>query len=122
MIAYKRKVTNIYLYDINKLKADMGADRAHKGNGQIVFEFDRDTLSDKERIHIKAVMDNYLPINNEYYGRQVRCAEDIDRITGERIRRLLVSGGDPIQAQLKILTEVINEILEALNLETKYNK
>ena len=124
MIGYSRKVQDIFLYDVEKLKSLMGADRAHKGNGMLVFEFDKETLSEQERAQITTVMDNYIPGNNAYHGKIISCSEDIDRITGERVRLLFKAGGsgDPIQAQLKILTEVIAEIKAVLNIQTKYDK
>ena len=118
-------VTDIRNYDRETLKEEIGAigyniKDVHIGNGILVLEF-LAPLTEQEQQQLSMVVTAHAPKWYEWTDEQglpyrmvVRCKEDVDKYTAMRIRQAL-GGIDPIQEQLKVLTEIVSSILAEID-------
>lgn len=117
---YLYPVTDINNYDLDLLaqeirSAGLFIQAIHSGNGVLIFDF-QNALTDAEKPVIKTIITNHSPTWFEYIDglvpsrHKVKCAEDVDRLTGMRIRSL-IGGQDPIQEQLKLVTDMLRGVV-----------
>lgn len=118
---YLYPVTDINNYDLDLLaqeikSAGLSIQAIHSGNGVLIFEF-QVALTDAEKTVMQGIVTAHSPVWFEYAGEglvpsrhKVKCAEDVDRLTGMRIRSL-IGGQDPIQEQLKLVTDMLRGVV-----------
>lgn len=125
MIRKTLAVSNIHNYDIPVLQQELvGAGipitAIHKGSGAIVFEFS-ESPTEGQITSLQTIVTNHTPDtftwtgdNGESRSECVRCAEDVDRLTGRRIRGT-IGGQDPVQEQLKQLRLALWSVIVQLH-------
>lgn len=110
---YPYPVAKIDDYDITALSKEIaaaglaGLRAVHIGGSFVVAEFSV-ALTPQEETTLLGVFLAHTPTwltwteNGVTKKEAVRCADDVDRVTGQRIRKV-IGGQDPLQTQLKQL-------------------
>lgn len=129
-VRYVLSVPDVGQYSYRKLKegavkAGLPIDEVYVGSGMLVFEFRR-SLTEDEKTALATVIAGHRPLRFVWtsdggrHSQIVGTAEDVDRITAMRIRSLF-GGEDPVQEQLKMLTELLSGLFDDIQSATDIN-
>ncbi len=113
MMRYVYRVKSLDDFDLNLLGRQIQETRLpygdlHAGCGAIMVVINA-VLDRTEKLLLDSVIRDHAPVwfsctdeDGSVRQEKVNCAEDVDRITGMRIRKS-VGGHDPVQEQMKLL-------------------
>lgn len=109
-LKYSFIVRNTQVYDVALLERQIreiapGIEAIHIGGQALVLEF-KEALTEAEKPLVKNLLVGHVPASfawteGDAQGEKVSCSDDVDRITRQRIGRL-VGGDSPVHEQLKL--------------------